>query len=121
MRDKTVSSIFGVEEIRTQLRDQIANEAGLDSEEVVIDVPTLPSVPYSHSVLLEPMEIPAFLRTQNGKKIPQRLSEISKIFETLKGFINILRVYTEEEYRERVSMASAKILGEIPATAKVSY
>jgi len=121
VRDKTVSSIFSVEEIRTQLRDQIADEAGVDSEAVVIDVPTLPSVPYSHSVLLEPMEIPVFTRTRGGEKVPQRLSDISGIFDVLKGFINILRVYTDAEHREKVSKAATKMLGDLPSSAKISF
>lgn len=121
VRDKTVSSIFGVEEIRNQLREQIANEAGVESDTVVIDVPTLPSVPYSHSVLLEPMEIPVFYRTRNGKKLPQKLSDISGIFDVLKGFINILRVYTDEEHRDKVGIAASKILGGTPTSAQISF
>jgi len=121
VRDKTVSSVFSVEEIRNQMRDNIASEAGIDPCLVVIDVPTLPSVPYRHSVLLEPMEIPVFNKTRDGKKIPQRLSDVSKIFDVLKGFINILRVYTVEEHRERVGSAAAKLLGEIPSSVRISY
>ncbi len=121
VRDKTVSSIFSVEKIRNQLRDQIADEAEVEVEEVVIDVPTLPSVPYSHSVLLEPMEIPVFMRTREGEKVPQRLSDISGIFDVLKGFINILRVYTDEKNRAKVSKAATKLLGELPSSAKISF
>jgi hypothetical protein len=121
VRDKTVSSIFSVEEIRNQLREQIANDADVDYEDVVIDVPTLPSVPYSHSVLLEPMEIPVFTRTREGEKVAQRLSDISGIFDVLKGFINILRVYTDEKNREKVSTAATKLLGELPSSAKISF
>jgi len=121
VRDKTVSSIFSVEEIRNQLRDQIASEAGVEPSAVVIDVPTLPSVPYRHSVLLEPMEIPVFYRTRDGQKVPQRLSDISGIFDVLKGFINILRVYTTEEHREKVGAAASKLLGGIPSSAKISF
>lgn len=121
VRDKTVSSIFSVEEIRNQLREQIANDADVNYESVVIDVPTLPSVPYSHSVLLEPMEIPVFTRTREGEKVAQRLSEISGIFDVLKGFINILRVYTDEKNREKVTTAATKLLGELPTSAKISF
>ena len=121
VKDKTVSSIFGVEEIRNQMRDKIASEAGVKPQSVVIDVPTLPSVPYRHSVLLEPMEIPVFHRTRDGEKIPQRLSDISGIFDVLKGFINIIRVYSEEKHREKVSAAAAKLLGGIPSSAKISF
>jgi len=121
VRDKTISSIFSVEEIRNQMRDKIASEARVETQSIVIDVPTLPSVPYHHSVLLEPMEVPVFHKTLEGRKVPQRLSEISGVFEVLKGFINILRVYTEEEHREKVALAAAKLLGGTPSSVTISY
>lgn len=120
-KDAMVSNIFGREASRQQMQSEIAKEAGVDVETVVIDVPTVPSVPYHHAVLMENMEIPVFTRSQSGKKTLLRLSEISKIFETLKGFINILRVYTNEADREKVERATGKILGKTPRTAKISY
>ncbi|MGQ9530883.1 MAG: HD domain-containing protein [Candidatus Bathycorpusculaceae bacterium] len=120
-KDIKISNIFSNEAHRRQLQIDIAKKAGVETEAVVIDVPTVPSVPYHHSVLMEPMEIPAFYKTKEGEKVMQRLSDISKIFEVLKGFINILRVYTNEENREKVSNAAAKILGGMPTTAKISY
>jgi len=120
-KDSMVSSIFSREANRKQLQEDIAEAAKIGTDAVIIDVPTVPSVPYHHSVLAESMEIPVFYRTQEGRKVPQRLSEISKIFETLKGFMNILRVYTDEPNRERVSVAASKILGKMPSSAKISY
>ncbi len=119
-KDTMVSSIFGRDAHRRQLQADIAKQAKIETEAVIIDVPTVPSVPYHHSALMEATEIPVFYRTEN-RKIPQRVSEISKIIETLRGFINILRVYTDEENREKVSNAAAKILGDLPSTAKMSY
>jgi HD superfamily phosphohydrolase len=121
VKDKTVTSIFGVEEIRSQIRDKIAEKAKVPLDAVVIDVPTVPSVPYHHSILMQPMEVPVFYKTHTGQRIPQRLSDISGIFEVLKGFINILRVYTDEANREKVAVAATEILGEIPSSAKISY
>jgi hypothetical protein len=120
-KDSMVSSIFSREANRKQLQEDIAEAAKIGTDAVIIDVPTVPSVPYHHSVLAESMEIPVFYRTQEGRKVPQRLSEISKIFETLKGFMNILRVYTDEPNRERVSVAASKMLGKMPSSAKISY
>jgi HD superfamily phosphohydrolase len=120
-KDAMVSNIFGRESYRQQMQSEIAREAGVAAENVIIDVPTVPSVPYHHAVLMESMEIPVFTRSQSGEKQLQRLSEISKIFETLKGFINILRVYTDAENRENVERAAVRILGKIPTTAKISY
>ena len=121
VKDKTVSSIFSVEEIRNQIRDKIAERAQVPSNAVVIDVPNVPSVPYHHSILMQPMEIPVFHKTREGEKVPQRLSDISGVFDVLKGFINILRVYADERDREKVGEAATKILGEIPSSAKISY
>jgi HD superfamily phosphohydrolase len=120
-KDTMVSNIFGREAYRQQMQREIAKEAGVETEAVVIDVPTVPSVPYHHAVLMEAMEIPVFSRSQAGKKTTYRLSDISKIIENLKGFINILRVYTNTADREKVERATAKILGRIPTTAKISY
>ncbi len=121
VRDKMVPSIFSVDEIRDQMRNKIASEAGVEPQAVVIDVPTVPSVPYHHSDLLEPMEIPVFQKTRKGEKIPLRLSDISSVFDVLKGFINILRVYTDEKYLEKVSVAAAKVIGGTPSSAKISF
>ncbi|MEM4704759.1 MAG: HD domain-containing protein [Candidatus Bathyarchaeia archaeon] len=120
-KDTMVSNIFSRPAYRKQLQEDIAQKAKITPDKVIIDVPTVPSVPYHHSALMEPMEIPIFHKTPSGKKVPQKLSEISKVFETLRGFINILRVYTDEANREKVGAASVKILGETPATAKISY
>lgn len=119
-KDTMVSSIFGRDAHRRQLQTDIAKQAKVETEAVIIDVPTVPSVPYHHSALMEATEIPVFYRAEN-RKIPQRVSEISKIIETLKGFINILRVYTDEENREKVNNAAIKVLGDLPSTAKISY
>ena len=121
VKDQTISKLFSTEEIRNEMRDKIAEKAGVKPQFVVIDVPTLPSVPYHHSALLEPMEIPIFQKTRDGKKIPKRLSEISRIFEALRGFINVVRVYTEERYRAQVGEAATKMLGELPYSARISY
>src|SRR3972149_1873066 len=120
-KDTMVSNIFGREAYRRQMQSEIAKEAGVEADAVVIDVPTVPSVPYHHAVLMESMGIPVFSRSQAGKKTPYRLSDISKIIENLKGFINILRVYTDAANREKVESATAKILGNVPSTAKISY
>ena len=120
-KDTMISNIFGRESYRHQMQVEIAKEAGVSSESIIIDVPTVPSVPYHHAVLMESMEIPVFSRSQSGTKTLQRLSHISKIFETLQGFMNILRVYTDEADREKIEKATGKILGKIPSAAKISF
>jgi uncharacterized protein len=120
-KDAMISNLFGRESYRRQVQSEIAREAGVELDSVIIDVPTVPSVPYHHAVLMESTEIPVFMRSPGGEKKLQRLSESSKIFETLKGFMNILRVYTSEADRAKVERATAKILGKIPSAAKISF
>ncbi|MFP3985160.1 MAG: HD domain-containing protein [Candidatus Bathyarchaeia archaeon] len=121
VEDQTISKLFSTEKVRNEIRDKIAEKANVNPQFVVIDVPTLPSVPYHHSALMEPMEIPIFQKTKDGRKAPQRLSEVSRIFKALRGFINVVRVYTEEEHRVEVGEAAAKVLGELPYSARISY
>jgi HD superfamily phosphohydrolase len=121
VKDKMVPSIFCVDEVRDQVRNKIAQDAEVDPQVIMIDVPTVPSVPYHHSDLLEPMEIPVFQKTRNGEKIPLRLSDISSVFDVLKGFINILRVYTEKKYVDKVSIAATNVIGGTPSSAKISF
>ena len=120
-KDAMISNLFGRETYRRQVQSEIAREAGVELDSVIIDVPTVPSVPYHHAVLMESTEIPVFITSSGGEKKLQRLSESSKIFETLKGFMNILRVYTSEADRTKVEKATAKILGKISSAPKISF
>ncbi|MCL5878026.1 MAG: HD domain-containing protein [Candidatus Bathyarchaeota archaeon] len=120
-KDAMISNLFGQESYRNQVRGEIAKAAGVEFDSVIIDVPTVPSVPYHHAVLMESTEIPVFTRSAAGEKKLQRLSESSKIFETLKGFMNILRVYTDQANRAKVEKATLKVLGKIPSSAKISF
>lgn len=120
-KDDMAANLFGEEAYRNQICREIAEEAGVEFDSVVIDVPTVPSVPYHQGVLLDSTELPVFTRSPAGEKKLQRLSESSKIFETLKGFMNILRVYTDAADRAKVEKATSKVLGKIPSTAKIRF
>jgi len=120
-KDDMISKLFGQESYRNKVRGEIAKAADVELDAVIIDVPTVPSVPYHHAVLMESTEIPVFTRSTAGEKKLQRLSESSKIFETLKGFMNILRVYTDTTNRTKVEKATARLLGEIPSAVKISF
>ncbi|RLG04904.1 MAG: hypothetical protein DRN65_07555 [Thaumarchaeota archaeon] len=121
VRDETVSSIFTNEKVREKIEEEIAEQANVDRENVIIDVPTLPSVPYRHSIEMEPMKIPVFYRTKEGTKVPVNLRDASQLIDALRGFMNIIRVYTWEPYREQVAKAAESIIGAPPYSAKISY
>jgi HD superfamily phosphohydrolase len=120
-REELVSNVITNDSVRLEMQKEIAKKARVPEDDVFIDVPSLPSVPYHHAVEIQPMDIPVFRRGPSGKKQLVQLSEISRIVDVLRTFMNLVRVYTREEYRSRVESASRQILGEVPASGKISY
>src|SRR2546425_1370078 len=119
-QEELVSNVITEESVRDKIRDEIAKKAHVRVEDVMIDVPTLPSVPYHNAVEIQPLDIPVFGRGPTGKKEIVQLSEISRIIGVLRTFMNLVRVYTREQYRSRVETASRQILEDTPASVKVS-
>jgi HD superfamily phosphohydrolase len=118
--DKSVSSLFGLESLRGQVEDELASMAGVPEGEVFIDTPSLPSIPYRHTIDFDPMEIPIVDGSGSERKL-FRATKLSKTIEVLRGFVNIVRVYTYERNRERVREAAERALGNLPESARVSY
>lgn len=119
--EELISSLLTNEGIRAKVGEEIAQEAGLSPDDVHIDVPTLPSVPYNRAMELAPMEIPLFLRTRGGRKIAKGLSEVSRVISVLRSFMNIIRIYSSEEHRDSVGRAAERVLGSPPLSSVVSY
>jgi HD superfamily phosphohydrolase len=119
-KDEMLTSVLTNGKVRGELENEIAKTAGLATEQVIIDVPSLPSVATSHALPPEQMEIPLFYKDPAGKKHPRKLSDASRIIDVLRGYMNIVRVYTGRENREAVRKASEKILGK-PQSLEISY
>ena len=120
-KDELVSSVFTNENVRLKLEEDIAAKAKVPLSGVGIDVPSLPSVPYHYAMEMGPIDIPIFSRNRSGEKVPQKITELSKVVDDLRVFMNIIRVYTKEEYREQVTEAAIKVLGESPLSNVLSY
>jgi len=120
-KDELVSSMFTNESVRLKLEEEIAANANVPASDVGVDVPSLPSVPYHYALQIGPSDIPIFSKTRSGEKVPERITELSKVVEQLSLFMNIIRIYTKHSYREKVSKAAAKVLGESPLSDVLSY
>jgi HD superfamily phosphohydrolase len=120
-KDELVSSVFTNENVRLKLEEEIAVKAKVPVSDVGIDVPSLPSVPYHHAMEMGPIDIPIFSKNRSGEKVPQRITELSNVVDVLRVFMNIVRVYTRELYREQVAEAAAHVLGESPISNVLSY
>lgn len=119
-QEKMVTSIFTNEIVRNKIEEEIASKANLDHEKVVIDIPSLPSVPYSNAKL-ELMDIPVFIKSKFGEKTSKKATELSRIINVMQAYMNIVRVYTEEPYRNKVAEASEKTFGYLPSETTISY
>ena len=109
-----MSNAASDEHVRLDLEKQIARRAKIACENVTIDFPTLPSVPYHDTAGLHSMDIPVFKHAPNGGKEIVPLTQVSRIAGVLQTFMNLVRVYTKQSYRDRVESAARQILGESP-------
>jgi HD superfamily phosphohydrolase len=116
-QDRFVSKVLTKRKVRESIEEEIASIAGVENHEVIVDVPTLPSVPYNPHQL-DPMEI-AIFEIVDGKKVSQHLSDYSNIAEMMKGYLDVIRVYTFDRNRARVGRAAREVFQEVPDTALI--
>ncbi|MHA1797948.1 MAG: HD domain-containing protein [Candidatus Helarchaeota archaeon] len=109
-KNETFALRLDKESVKKQIRKEIADSAGIDMSDVIIDTPKLPTVPYHASNKMDPLEIPIFEVTMDGSRIIKRVSDVSDVIAVLKGYLNIIRIYTTKEHREKVRNASNKVL-----------
>ena len=121
-RDEFLQSTLSKPDYRQRLIEEIAEKAKLATDNIFIDIPTLPSVPYSHSIDLPTYEIPMFVRDgKNQEKKGMKIRNASRIFESLMGMMYIFRVYTFPKNREQVRKAAAEVFGEKSIETQISY
>jgi HD superfamily phosphohydrolase len=115
--DRFVSKVLTKRKVRQSIEEEIAEKAGVPAEVVMVDVPTLPSVPYN-PYQHNPMEIRVF-EMIDKKKVSRNLSYYSNIAETMKVYFDVIRVYTFEKHRRKVGQAAREIFQEVPDAALI--
>jgi len=121
MESSLVSSLLTNESVKIKLEEEIASEAKVSRDDVFIDSPSLPSVSHRYSSSSDAMDIPCFKRGENGEKIPQRLAMLSRLLDVMRNVMNIVRVYSKEEYRKPVAKAAERIFGKPTLSDIISY
>ncbi len=119
IEDEYVAKLLGDESVRRQKEKEIADRAEVDMEHVTVDVPTLTSMPY-YPREIDPEEVPVFEVLVDGGKDTVPLSEHSRLVNVLKGYVDIIRVFTRPDYREEVGKVARKVFKELPLSAQVS-
>lgn len=115
--DRFVSKVLTKRKVRESIQEEIASMAKVPPEDVIVDVPTLPSVPYNPHQL-DPMEIQIF-EVVEGKKVPRKLSEFSNIAQMMRVYLDVIRVYTFDRNRAKVERAAREIFQEVPSAALI--
>ena len=94
------------------LQKEIAKKSKVDESEIFIDISKTPSIPLSPSKK-ESQSIVLVTKKGEGPKEAYELpiSEIPLV-SAISGFMDMLRVYTRQQFRKKVEMAAQIILGE---------
>ncbi|MCS7112363.1 MAG: HD domain-containing protein [Candidatus Bathyarchaeota archaeon] len=121
IEDRLLVSLLANESVRRRIESEIASIAGLEQSMVFVDAPSLPSVPYARTMEMEAYQIPVFRIGLDGTINRYKLAEASQLVSLFKSFMNIVRVYTYREFRDRVYEASRKVLGSPTLSELISY
>ena len=116
------SNLLNRPSFREELEEEVARTAGLDKNTVFMDVSTVPSLPYhpSNQGGLRGPEIPVLVRDEESARVVS-LFELSGLARSLRGFVDVARVYTTAENRERVAVAARKVFGgQQPPSLRIS-
>ncbi len=119
IRDPLMANILMKVDVRRRLEEEIAEKAKIDPSLVILDLPTVPSIPYTPRQL-EPFEIPVFEIDEQGRKVRRRIHEISHLVSVLRGYMDVARVYTFPEHRSAVAKAAREVLGSPSSMLTVS-
>jgi HD superfamily phosphohydrolase len=105
---RTESSLRVDEKLKEEMEETIAKEANVDRWMIVVDTPMIPSLPYTPTQP-DPTDIPVCEEKENGF-VKRKLVEFSRLVESLKGYVDIVRVYSHPSVRESVAEVSEKIV-----------
>lgn len=109
-RDRLAVNVMLMANIREDLARDIADEAGVDHNTVIMDVSTAPSVPYAASQQ-QPQDIPLYHEAGGRQKTRVSFSEMSPLGGTLIGYLDIMRVYAKPDELESVRKATENKFG----------
>jgi uncharacterized protein len=118
-RDRVVEHLFDRGRLRDQVVSDLAEKAKVDRMHVFLDVPTTPSVPYTSS--REALTQIGVSRRE-GKRTTVTAIPISELplVGSIAGFMDVIRVYTTQEYRSAVERATGQLFGDESYMTKIS-
>ncbi|HYC26862.1 MAG TPA: HD domain-containing protein [Nitrososphaerales archaeon] len=117
-KEPIVGKLFADERTRERITSEIASMAGVDPMHVYLDVPTTPSVPYTYS-----HQTQRSVRLLSGEGARKSVKDLPldklPLVGSIAGFMDVLRVYTAPQHRQKVGRATSRFFREQPFASTV--
>jgi HD superfamily phosphohydrolase len=118
-KDRFMEMIFRQKKIREDFVQEIAKKVDVHPDFIFIDVPTAPSVPFTSSrEALTSLKLTT--KTYEGKKSRTVMVNDLPIVNAISGFMDILRIYTCPENRNKVEKEVEKFFGNNDFMTRIS-
>jgi HD superfamily phosphohydrolase len=118
-KDRAVEKIFSHQRFRQELAQEISEKTHVSTEDVYVDVPTTPSVPYTYA--REQLDSIILTRSDRTRKYPQRVPiDQLPLVGSIAGYMDILRIYTTSPNRSKVTRAVETLFGDDDFMSRVS-
>ena len=116
-REDLLASVLSRPNVREKLEAEVAEEAGVEPEKVFIDAPSVPSVPLRPGGELAEIRL---FEIRDGQKELLRGSEVPSLILGMARYVDIVRVYSFPEHRDRVRRACERVFGRGPPSRRVA-
>jgi uncharacterized protein len=113
-KEKAMGKLFADESARDRAVANIARAAKVTPDQVYLDVPTTPSVPYTYS--REPPTAVGLLKAEGRKRVIKTIPiKDLPLVGSIAGYMDMLRVYTTPENRPAVTEAASNTFTDLGA------
>jgi uncharacterized protein len=113
-KEKAMGKLFADESARDRAVANIARAAKVNPDQVYLDVPTTPSVPYTYS--REPPTSVGLLKAEGRRRVIKTIPiKDLPLVGSIAGYMDMLRVYTTPENRPAVTEAASNTFTDLGA------
>ncbi len=118
-RERVTEKILSARTMRDRLRQELADRCNVDPDDIFIDLPTTPAVPYTSE---RESFSGLFLISVSGENVKASALTLQDLpmVQAISGYMDVLRIYTTQENRSRVEKEALRLLGEEDYTTKIS-
>jgi HD superfamily phosphohydrolase len=114
-KEKAVGKLFADEAVRNRAVADMAGDARVRPDQVYLDVPTTPSVPYTYS--REPPTVVGLMKAEGSRRVMKVVPiKDLPLVGSIEGYMDMIRVYTTTEHRSAVAKAASNIFTDLGPT-----